>query len=149
MSELPEPYLKFGVLCDRVLEEKDGVLSLVRVTDRLIVTAEGAKVPSEMPQGQIILTIAMGWTGGLGNHEAKIRIIMPGGDQWESQTMPFFLDSLDRGHNITAKTTLTVKQQGLYWVEFLLNGKVKSRVPWRVIYQRVELPSPPPSESQS
>jgi hypothetical protein len=64
MPEFPEPYLKFGLLCERVLEEKDGVLSFVRVVDRFTVGVKGAKVPAEMPPGEINLTAVMGWWGG-------------------------------------------------------------------------------------
>jgi hypothetical protein len=92
------------------------------------------------------LKAVMGWCGGLGDHEAKIRLIMPDGKQWESQTFPFRLDSLDRGHNIIISFTLEIKQAGLYWIEFLLNGKVSSRMPWRVIYVRIEHPPAPLSE---
>ena len=146
MAELPEPYLKCGLLCERVLKEEDGVFSLVRIVDRFVITAEGVKVPVEMPPGHINLTAIMMWCGGLGSHEAKIRIIMPGGGEWESQTFPFFLDSLERGHNIIINFTLEVKQSGLCWIEFLLNGTVKSRMPWRIIYQRIEHPPAPSSE---
>lgn len=145
MAEFPEPYLKCGVLCERVLDEKDGVLSFVRVVDRHIVTAEGTKVPVEMPSGRADLTAVMMWCGGLGNHEAKIQIIMPGDKKWESPTFPFFLDSFERGYNIVARLDLEIKQAGLYWVEFLLNGKVRSRMPWRVIYRRIEHPPAPSS----
>lgn len=34
------PYLKAAAFCGDVIEDKDGVLSLIRVIDRLIVTAE-------------------------------------------------------------------------------------------------------------
>jgi hypothetical protein len=141
MGELPEPYLKFGLLCDRVLQEKDGVISLVRIIDRFILTARGPEVPMEMPEQRLDFIIAMNWVGGLGKHEAKVKIIKPNREEWESATMPFFLDSLERGHNIIVNMSLSIKQEGLYWVEFLLNGRVKGRMPWRVIYERIETPS--------
>jgi hypothetical protein len=84
--------------------------------------------------------------GGLGKHAAKIKVIMPGGGEWESPTFTIFLDSLERGQNIIANFTLAVKQEGLYWVEFLLNGRVKSRMPFRIIYEPIEVPSAPSKE---
>jgi hypothetical protein len=145
MSELPEPYLKFGLLCEHVLQEKDGVLSFIRIVDRFTVSAKGTKVPAEMPPGEINLTAVMGWWGGLGKHIAKIKVIMPGGE-WESPPFTVFLDSLERGQNIIANFTLAVKQEGLYWVEFLLNSKVKSRMPFRIIYEPISMPSAPSGE---
>lgn len=125
-------------MCQRVLEEKDGVLSFIRVVDRFTVTARGKEVPAEIPPGQLILTAAMGWWGGLGKHTSQIRIVAPGGKVWQSPIFTVFLDSLERGQNIIANMTLEVKQEGLYWAEFLLNNKVKSRMPFRIIYERLE-----------
>lgn len=39
------PYLQAALLCERVMEEKDGVLSVIRIIDRLIHTALGPAGP--------------------------------------------------------------------------------------------------------
>ena len=96
MEQPLEPCLRIAALCERVLEEKDNVLSLIRVIDRLIITAEGIDVPKELPPGQTPIIALMSWVNGLGNYEAKIRVEMPDGNSIESPTLSFYLDSLDK-----------------------------------------------------
>lgn len=140
MEQPLEPCLRIGALCERVLEEKDNVLSLIRVIDRLIITAEGIDVPKELPPGQTPIIALMSWVNGLGNYEAKIRVEMPDGNSIESPTLPFYLDSLDKVQNHIVRMMLPMKRAGVYWFNFLLGDKVKNRVPLRVIYQRMEHP---------
>lgn len=140
MEEPLAPRLRIGTLCERVLEEKDGVLSLIRLIDRVVVTAEGTEVPRELPPGQIPVTAVMSWVNGLGNYEAKIRVDMPDGKSIESPTMPFYLESLDRVQNHIMQMVLPVRRAGIYWFNFLLGEEIKSKVPLRVIYQRKQLP---------
>ena len=49
MEQPLAPSLRIAALCERVLEEKDGSLSLIRLIDRLVITAEGTDVPTELP----------------------------------------------------------------------------------------------------
>ena len=140
MEQPLEPRLRISALCERVLEEKDGVLSMIRVIDRLVITAEGTEVPRELPPGRAPITALMSWVDGLGNYEAKIRVDMPDGSSVESMTLPFYLDSLDKVQNHIVRMVLPIKRAGIYWFNFLLGDKVKNRVPLRVIYQRMEHP---------
>ena len=140
MQQLLEPQLRITALCERVLEEKDGAISLIRLIDRLIITAEGTDVPKELPPGQVSLTAIMSWINGLGNYEAKIRVNFPDGNSFNTASLPFYLDSLDRVHNIVLRLTLPVKQPGIYWFNFMLGDEIKTKIPLRVIYQRKEFP---------
>lgn len=49
------PLLRLSVFCDRVLQEKDETITLVRIIDRVVITAtsgkEGSEPPEEMPHG--------------------------------------------------------------------------------------------------
>lgn len=141
MEQPLAPSLRIAALCERVLEEKDGALSLIRLVDRLVITAEGTNVPRELPPGQVPLTAIMSWINGLGSYEAKIRVDFPDGNSFESITMPFLLDSLDKIQNLVMRLVFPVRRQGIYWFNFMLGDEVKSRLPLRVIYQRKELPS--------
>ena len=136
------PSLKIAVLCERVLEEKDGVLSIIRIIDRFVITAEGADLPKELPPGHAKLTALMSWINGLGNYEAKMRVDSPDGDSFETPTLPFYLDSLDKVQNLIVRLVIPIKRPGIYWFNFLLGEEVRRKVPLRVIYQRKEIPHP-------
>jgi len=135
-----EPRLKLGVICEQVLEEKDGVLSLIRIVDQFIITITGKEPPDQMPQGVVNLTIVMSWVGGLGSHEAAFNIVSPGGDSQPSpRSWSFNLNSLNQGHNIIVKLPVKITNSGVHWVEFILNGEVKNRIPFQVLYKRQQL----------
>ena len=48
MTVITGPYLQAALLCERVMEEKDGVLSVIRIFDRVIQTASGPSAPEAM-----------------------------------------------------------------------------------------------------
>ena len=142
MEQPLAPSLRIAALCERVLEEKDGSLSLIRLIDRLIITGEGTDVPNELPPGQVPLTALMSWVNGLGSYEAKVRIDLPDGSSFESPTIPFYLESLDKVQNQIVRLVVPVKRQGVYWFNFVLGDETRIRLPFRVIYQRRQLPRP-------
>jgi len=135
-----EPYLKLGTICERVLQEKDGVLSLIRIVDKFTLTISGKEPPDQLPRGLKLLTIIMSWVGGLGSHEAVFNIISPSGETQRSpQSWSFTLDAINRGHNIIVTLPVSISKEGVYWIEFILNDQVKSRIPFQVIYERQKL----------
>jgi hypothetical protein len=56
--DLGGPWLQAAVFCEKVLIERDGVVSLVRVIDRIIITASGAAAPEKMPLTNITIQSA-------------------------------------------------------------------------------------------
>lgn len=48
-EDLGGPWVQAAAFCDRVLIENDGVVSLVRMIDRITVTASGTGPPERMP----------------------------------------------------------------------------------------------------
>jgi hypothetical protein len=135
-----EPYLKFGTICERVLEEKDGVLSLIRIVDKFTLTITGKEPPGQLPRVVRLLTIIMSWVGGLGSHEAAFNIISPGGEiQQSPRSWSFTLDAINQGHNIIVTLPVSMAKEGVYWIEFILNDQVKSRIPFQMLYERQKL----------
>ena len=47
------PYVTTAVFCETVLQESSGVLTLVRIIDRMEITASGSNAPEEMPPGRL------------------------------------------------------------------------------------------------
>jgi hypothetical protein len=134
-----EPSLKVGALCEQVLEQKDGVISIIRLIDRLVITFQGKDVPKELPPGITEVTAVMCWVNGLGDYEAKVNVKTPDNEIIESGTLPFRLDSLESVHNQVVKMTIPVRVPGHYWFEFILNEEMRGRVPLHVIYQRKQM----------
>ncbi len=133
------PYLKAALLCDDVIEGKDGVLSLIRVVDRLTVTAAGPGVPGAMPpvphQLKLVIMVVSGQARG--THTMAVTIETPDGivhSGWESTVL---LEGEDRGANVVIELDYQFKLEGVHWFRLSLEGEEATRIPFRVLYQRV------------
>lgn len=133
-----EPSLRFACLCDNVIEDKEGVFSLIRIVDRVTVAVRGYKVPEKMPAVRHKVKLAVGWTAGVGRHSMNVRITTPSGAVKELQPFDFALKSVEQNQNFVGDVNLVLSEQGLYWIEVLLNGRVRTRLPWRIVYEPEE-----------
>lgn len=89
MTRLPElvatfetgPYLQAALFCERVLDEKDNVKSLIRLVDRLVVQATGPDVPDTMPEitRQVIAFLSFKSGEAVGTVPIKITLKRPSG----------------------------------------------------------------------
>lgn len=143
------PFLQMAVLCEKVLREQDGVVSLIRIIDRMTITASGDVAPDKMPQGYITVTIMLGFKAGgaTGSHVVDLIIRDPSGDVAQHIQLPMFLEGQDRGVTASLEVGLTIKEEGLYWFDVVLGGRLITRMPLRLVYQRLAFGgSKPPSQ---
>lgn len=134
------PFLAAALLCERVLTEQDGVISLIRIVDRLTHTVVGPQAPPEMPPVRISWQLVLIFKSGAarGRAEVVLRLEAPSGLRIPQQTvLPVFFEGEDRGVQLVAGLDLELTQEGLYWIDVLLEDRLMTRVPLRVIYQRV------------
>ena len=134
------PYLKAAVICSDVIEGKDGVLSFIRIIDRLTITVAGSQLPSDMPPlpAQRLKFVLMLISGrARGTHDVTLRVERPDAttrDVWNGNV---FLEGEDRGANVIIDAGIKFQQEGLYWFDVYLDGAPLTRMPFRLIYQRV------------
>lgn len=149
------PYLSAALLCEKLLIEKDGVTSAIRIIDRVTHTAVGVSPPEEMEPFNYVLTLVVtlkaGWAQG--SYPMRIALVSPQGSSRDilKQTV-FFEGGEDRGNSVVGQMAVRFDVEGIYWFEVLL-GEQKSerlltRIPLRVIYLRTFTP-PPRGESGS
>lgn len=146
------PYLTAALLCERVIEDREGVLTAVRIVDRVIQTATGTGTPDTMPPAPVNLTLLIALKSGeaRGRHDLQIQIENPSGLRTPlAQAFSILLEGGDRGANLIVNLNFTALQEGLYWFDVYLDGVRITRVPLRLVYQRQETGSPqsapPPS----
>ena len=133
------PYLAAAVLCEKVLQEKDGVLSAIRLVDRIIFTASGTQPPGQMPKVNIVITALIIFKSGdaRGSRTVKVRAIMPSGRVLPDTLLPMFLEGDDRGASLIANIILEASEEGLYWFEVSCNDEFVTRIPLRLVYHRI------------
>ena len=139
MTSESGPYLKAAVFCDEVIEGKDGVLSLIRVVDRLIITAAGHDAPPSMPPTRHRLKLVLMLVSGRarGTQSIQVSVEAPSGKVsplWETTAL---LEGEDRGANIVAVLDYEFAHEGVYWFYVKLEGEQLTRLPFRILYQRV------------
>jgi len=137
------PYVTLATICEKVLQEADGVISLIRTVDRIVVTAtvrgQGDSPPAELPQGllQPTLVVALRAGDAIGRHPVSIRVEQPTGVSLPPQTFDVnFEGGVAGGVNLILQMQIEALE-GLYWFDVLVNDDLLTRVPLRVAYQRV------------
>jgi hypothetical protein len=135
------PYLAAAFFCERVIQDNEGVLTVVRIVDRVTSTATGVGTPDVMPPVSTSLTLVVMLKSGhaRGRHDIEVRSEGPSGLRLPLQKgMSVQLDGEERGANLIIQANLTLENEGLYWFDVLLDGRALTRVPLRVVYQRLE-----------
>lgn len=126
------PYLIAAFVCERVLEEKDGVKSVVRIVDRVTHTTTSPKMePFLLP-----LTLFIGFKSGFsrGPLPFEIRFMKPSGEGFPPfKTQLNFEGDEDRGIDVVTNVTFPIEMAGLYWFEIYLAEKFMTKTPLRVI----------------
>jgi hypothetical protein len=141
------PYLNAGLICEKVLQEKDGVLSVIRVIDRVTIAAmsSGGAVPDMLPPSVVNFTLVLILKSGVFKGTAPIRISIhsPANKLVGESSADVFLEGDDRGVNLISPMQIPIQEDGLYWVEVRCGEEILTRIPLRVIYQRISQGSLP------
>jgi hypothetical protein len=138
-GETGGPYLAAAFLCEKVLQEKDGILSAIRIVDRIIATVSGPSAPQQMPAVAVNLTALLIFRSGdaKGSYTVKIQPVSPSGFRAPEAALPIFLEGDDRSANLITNIAFQAREEGLYWFDVLLNDDLVTRMPLRLVYQRI------------
>jgi hypothetical protein len=134
------PFLQMAVFCEKVLHEKDGVLSAIRIIDRVTHSISAETIPDSMPAINFPVTAVICFKSGdaTGKYEVKIKTIPPSGEEVATFSGPIlFTEEKNQGANIVINMMLAAKQEGIYWFDVMLNDQLVTRMPFQIIYHRV------------
>lgn len=132
---LSRPYLQVAALCEKHLEEKDGVISLIRIIDRFTIPG----TDDVMPPTILAFTIAVMFKAGnfRGRAEIGVQPISPSNTLMpEIKLTVQFRGEEEGGVNMMGLVKLQVTEEGLHWLVITLEGEEYTRVPMRVVYQK-------------
>jgi hypothetical protein len=143
------PYLAAAVLCERVLTEKDGVNSLIRIVDRITHTATGPEPPLTLQPFKHTFWLYVSFKSGSarGVKDLSIRIQKPSGDSPPALTLPVnFEGEDDRGANVAAQLELEIDVVGVWWFDISLDSVHVTKLPLRIIYMPQKARLGPPGQ---
>jgi hypothetical protein len=133
------PYLNAAVICEKVLQEKDETISIIRVVDRVTVTSAASSSPENMQSISLNLNAFLSFRSGTAKGRNTIKWVMeePSGIRGPEQLLPALFEGEDRGANFILSLPLTVNQEGVYWFDIFLEDQLLTRIPLRILYQRI------------
>jgi hypothetical protein len=143
-----QPLLAAALFCINVLEEKEGLPTLVRVLDQLTIppppelppAAEGEKQPKlGVP---LIAFVAFKSGDATGDYQLRIDMVSPSGERepMAMATMRFLGGA--NGVNVNATLAVPVAEEGLYWYEILVDETLVTRMPLQLRIAREAQPQP-------
>ncbi len=142
----PEPrplesdiYVAAALLCDNVLIEKDDTVSIIRVVDRLALTVTEPDAPEVLPAGFVPLTGFVTLRSERAGMEGVLRLdqVAPDGHRSAGPDEPFVTSGDHPGVNVILDLMLRLRGEGRYWLDVVVNERVMSRMPLRIVYQRL------------
>jgi len=139
------PYIQAAALCEQIIEDKTGVLSLIRIVDTVTHTVASPDAPSEMPPVTYPMKMVIMLKSGRarGRHELKIVPEMPSGELKQPVVQSLQMEGEERGANHIINMFFTFTMEGLYWFNVYLDDSLLTRIPLRTKYNRVVTPAPP------
>jgi hypothetical protein len=138
------PYLVSALLNERTIQEADGVLTLVRVVDKVTATPGSWTEPqaSEMPAFlvSLYLTIILKAGRARGDYVLAVRPEDPTGAVLPASENSITFAGTDdgAGANVIINMNLGIQHVGLYWFNVLLDDQLLTRVPLRIEYEPVQ-----------
>jgi uncharacterized protein DUF6941 len=138
-QELPPtgPFLQAALICERILQEQDGVLSAIRIIDRLIHQIRAPTMPDTTPKVPYQFTILIVMKSGTarGRHQISIRSEDPKGQVKPVFSTTVLFEGEDRGNNLVVQTAAEFEIEGVYWYDVLVDDRLFTRMPFRLVYQ--------------
>lgn len=139
MADSPLPYVTAALFCERILQEKDDTLSVMRVADKLTLQVPPGGFPEGIkPAIPVIFFLSLKSGPVVGQRNVTIRAIKPGGrPAKEVQTLPINFLGQDQGQNYIVNIMLGVEEFGLYWFEVVFDEQVLTRTPLMIVQQEL------------
>jgi hypothetical protein len=134
------PYLAAAFLCEKVLEEKDGVNSAIRIDDRFDADIVLEDTDSPLPPLPVSLVLYLSFKSGQarGSYPLTLAMEPPSGISSQQETRSIFFESgEDRGAVVVAPLDLRLTVEGLYWFDVHLGERLVTRIPLRIVVQRI------------
>lgn len=139
MTESSGPYLIAALLCEKVLQEKDETISVIRMIDRVVVTVNAFGSPEILPPTAVNISALISLKSGSakGRGTIKVRVETPSGLKLPDQILPVLFEGDDRGVNLIVGLNMLIDQEGVFWFDVLLDEQRLTRIPLRILYQRI------------
>ena len=132
------PHLTSALICEKVLEEKDGVKSAIRIISRItrtIVISGPEPQPVAPVQASLALLIQFKKGKAGDKHTLRIDFADMSGEVKSSTSIDIMFEGgPDRGIDVAQAFGVQFDRDGIYWFNIFLDDIRVTRIPIRVIF---------------
>jgi hypothetical protein len=138
------PFVQAAVICEKVIEERDGTLTLVRIIDRYMTLATGPAAPTTMEPVTVQVAYVLSLRAGAarGRHTVTIELEKPSGQTERLLNRDVNFSAAHMVANLIVNAQLNCEHEGIYWISSLLGSPTDdapgllSRTSLEVRYER-------------
>ena len=132
---LSGPHVQLATFCDMVIEDKTGTLTVVRLVDRYTVSG----TTPDMQPTPIKTTLAVSLKAGFMRQKAMLKVqpISPSGRELQALELSILFEGDERGLQFVFPIQIVLDEDGLYWFDVKVDEQLLTRIPLRLLYQRV------------
>lgn len=132
-----KPFVAVAAICEKVLHEKDGVLSVIRIVDTFYVQPPSDVAPNVVPSVRLNALVSLKSGDVIGESDVSFKFRTPGGRTLNSpERFPVLFNGGEHGVNVITTFTLQLpagEAYGLYWFDVLWNSEVLTSVPFKLV----------------
>jgi hypothetical protein len=134
-----KPQVAAAFLCERILQEKDNVVSAIRIVDTFMIRKppESALTPQMIPVVALTLMVSFKAVGAKGEyvlklilHDASGKPLVSALQAEPSFPMKFSGERKEEGVNVFANFQLPAQTLGSFYFDVLVDGEVVTKVPF-------------------
>jgi len=147
------PYVSVAAICEKVLSEKDGLVSCIRFVDILNLNIHKEK-PEEPTGVRFAVNAFIAFKSGsfVGTKQCVLRLVTPSGKTGKLSAgapkgYPVIFKGEGQGYNLILTIEIPASENGLYWFDVMLDDEVYTRIPLRINITWQSSPSPADSEN--
>lgn len=129
------PYLNIATISERHIQEADGALTLFRIVDRFMISGSAKDMEPVVLKFEVVVCFRSG--GYRGSLDMDLSCLGPSMNVLSAMTVPIRFEGDDeRSANTYGVVNLQVNEEGLHWIIVTLAKVERTRIPFRVVYQR-------------
>lgn len=131
------PLVQLAAICQTAIPEANGFLSIIRIIDRFPVQGVTDQMPPQ-PLHNLCLAVILKSGEMDGRFTMKIVPETPSGKRLQAVEVPVLFEKNERGVATIMPLALVAEEEGLYWFDVTIEQDVLTRIPLRVMYQKVQ-----------
>jgi len=130
------PYIQSAVLCEKVLRE-ERVSTLVRIIDTITISGPEKSITPSVINYSVHVAFKAG--DALGKRKLKLTGWTPSGKKIDLITLEMvFKGDQTGGASVTVQFHMVISEEGVYWIDVHLNRTLMTRIPFRILYKKIE-----------